>query len=162
VIVVVLGIFICAVVLVVIFILQKVLRVPGGDVVYSDSEKRPGEVIRAKTVPLVGKPDFLVKKGKYMIPVELKRGKTPVTPYPNHVAQLYAYCVLVSEEYGVRPPYGIIKYPKDEFRLEFPEGVEDQVRVMVESILGKKNGELVRKGFGKICRKCREEHNVKN
>src|SRR5688572_13440327 len=65
--------------------------------IYSDTDKNPGETLYSKTINLVGKPDYLIKEDGMIIPVEIKTGKTPKTPYLNHTMQLMAYCLLVEE-----------------------------------------------------------------
>jgi CRISPR-associated exonuclease Cas4 len=73
---------------------------------------------------LTGKPDYLVKKGRAVVPVEVKSGRTPEAPYDAHIYQLAAYCLLVEREYGVRPPYGIIHYPTHTFAVDYTAGLE--------------------------------------
>src|SRR5919204_1185822 len=75
-----------------------------GTRIYQDSPTRPGELLFASSLPLCGKPDYLIKTADGIVPVEYKSGKTaPAVPYPSHVFQLIAYCLLVAEHYGSRP-----------------------------------------------------------
>jgi len=138
--------------------MRRKAGIPLGNVVYSDSQKMPGEILTAKNIPLRGKPDYLVKKGDQIIPVELKRGKTPQTPYPSHVAQLFAYCYLVKDNFGVKPDYGIVDYPDNDFKLEFPQDGEVEIERLVGEVLEKKKGPHTREGLHNICRNCREGH----
>lgn len=138
--------------------MRKRAGVPMGNVVYSDSQKMLGEILTAKNIPLRGKPDYLVKKGSQIIPVELKRGKTPQSPYPSHVAQLFAYCYLVKDNFNVRPDFGIVDYPDNDFKLEFPEGGEGEIEKLVGELLEKKKAPLSREGLHNLCRTCRQEH----
>lgn len=144
------------------FVLALLLRrrsaVPSGEVVYSDTEQVPGFTMTSTTMPLVGKPDYLIKKDGKIIPVEIKRGRTPYTPYQNHVAQLYAYCILVTEQYGVRPEFGVVSYPEKKFQLSFPEGVEQSVSTTIAEILQRKQTSLLRQNMTHICRLCRDSH----
>ena len=55
---------------------------------------------------LVGRPDQLVRIGGQLIPVEQKPQAWRV--HDSHVLQVAAECLLVSEVYGVRPPYGLL------------------------------------------------------
>jgi len=153
------SIFLLSLVLLVLSIwMRRKAGIPMGNVVYSDSQKIPGEILSAKDIPLRGKPDYLVKKGDQIIPVELKRGKTPQTPYPSHVAQLFAYCYLVRDNFGVRPDYGIVDYPDNDFKLEFPQDGEVEIERLVGEVLEKKKGPHTREGLRNICRNCREGH----
>jgi CRISPR-associated exonuclease Cas4 len=136
-------------------LIRKKLVTDVGDVIYSDSSQLPGELLYAKSIPLVGKPDFIFKKEEKMIPVEIKRGKTPREPYRNHIAQLYAYCMLIKEAYGVRPEYGIIKYPDKEFTLVFPDDLERNLTKAVNEMLEKKKKGISRQDLKHICRQCR-------
>lgn len=105
---------------------QRAAGLPGGRVIYTDT-KSWGPVENALFDPvagLTGRPDYLVKKGKAMLPVEVKSGRTPKAPFEAHIYQLAAYCLLVEREYGMRPPYGIIHYPKNTFAVDYTSGLE--------------------------------------
>jgi CRISPR-associated exonuclease Cas4 len=52
-----------------------------------------------------GRPDRLVRDGEFVIPEEWK---SSLRVYDSHRAQLATYFILVEEESGVRPPYGVI------------------------------------------------------
>ena len=43
--------------------------------------------------------------------------------------QLAAYCVLVEERYGVRPPHGVIRYAGDGVDVEVPYTQELEARL---------------------------------
>lgn len=123
--------------------------------IYQDTEQKPGEVLYAKTIPLSGKPDYLIQDKGLIIPVEVKTGTTPLTPYPNHTEQLMAYCLLVQENFGIRPMGGVLRYPKKEFKLLYTNEAEKSVRNIVMEILKKKeSGEEI------FCK--HPEHNLFN
>lgn len=109
-----------------------------GKRLYEDSEKRPGEILTAKTIPLVGKPDYLIEEKGIIIPIEIKTGSTPDSPYLNHTMQLMAYCLLVEEYFGQRPPGGYLKYPYKEFKISYTKEAEQSIRDVVSEILKKK------------------------
>jgi CRISPR-associated exonuclease Cas4 len=54
---------------------------------------------------LVGRPDRIVREGEFFIPEEWKSSKRV---NDGHRLQLGAYFILVEEEYGVRPPHGVV------------------------------------------------------
>ncbi len=54
---------------------------------------------------LAGKPDRIVDRDGVPIPEEWKSAGNV---YPSHRVQMGVYLLLVEEEYGVRPPYGVI------------------------------------------------------
>lgn len=54
---------------------------------------------------IVGRPDRIIRIGKYIIPEEWKSHHRPDI---TDIVQLGAYLILTEEHYGVRPPYGIL------------------------------------------------------
>src|SRR4051794_22195321 len=54
---------------------------------------------------LVGRPDRIVRDGEFLIPEEWKSSRRVSD---GHRLQLGAYFILLEEEYGVRPPFGVI------------------------------------------------------
>jgi len=105
-----------------------------------DLLEQPADNLYATSLPLVGRPDYILKHRDFLIPIEVKTGRTPTTPYFNHIMQLIAYCVLITESYQVRPPYGIIKYPEREFQINFTEKYEDMFRNIARTMLAYKAG----------------------
>ncbi len=81
---------------------------------------------------LRGRPDELrrLEDGR-MVPVEIKSGRTPRqgSPYPSHRVQLLAYCLLIEENLGTVPPYGLLIYGDGtEFRV--PWGAAGRAEVL--------------------------------
>lgn len=106
---------------------QKAIGMPEGEPIYMDTTEEPGRVLRSERYGLSGKPDFLLRQGDRIVPVEAKTGRTPRQPQPGHILQLMAYCVLVQEHYGVRPEYGIIRYGEEQFTVEFTAEREEEL-----------------------------------
>ena len=123
-------------------LLEKKLGSLTGKIIYHDSTQIPGKTLRSKTIPLIGRPDYiLLENGKYY-PVEFKSGKTPQKPYSNHKASLMAYCLLINENYNQRPSFGILKYPDKEFKISYTVQEEELTRQLVnEIVLLKQSGE---------------------
>ena len=99
---------------------------PGGRVIYSDTNGW-GKVERPlyyQPLQLTGKPDYLVRQDKTIIPVEVKSGRAPESPYDSHIFQLASYCLLVEKTYGKRPPYGIIHYNDRDFAIDYTPELE--------------------------------------
>ncbi|MGQ9501150.1 MAG: CRISPR-associated protein Cas4 [Anaerolineae bacterium] len=94
---------------------------PAGRIVSADvaSLRVPGKPLFSKRFQLVGQPDYLLTTRVGMIPVEIKSSKTPPHPYPSHILQLAAYCLLIEEAEGQPPPYGFIKYPDRMFQVPY-------------------------------------------
>lgn len=92
-----------------------------GDVVYLDSATEKPKLFVSKKYGLSGRPDAVVMDGNHHVPVELKTGRVPRGPLFSHILQVAAYCVLLEEEYGAAPPYGIIRYGDVNFEIEYNE-----------------------------------------
>lgn len=103
---------------------------PAGRVVYSDTGvwgrlERP---LFSQSLQLTGKPDYLVREGGAVIPVEVKSGRAPISgAYAAHIYQLAAYCALVQEAYGQRPHYGLIKYADKLLRVDYTYELENEL-----------------------------------
>jgi len=100
--------------------------VPGGRILYTDTRGwgRLEKPLVAEDIGLVGKPDYLVQTGGQIIPVEVKSGRPPATPYDSHIFQLAAYCLLVHKHFGKRPPYGILHYAGRDFAIDYTPQLE--------------------------------------
>lgn len=117
------------------FLSKKNLGTLTTKIVYKDSENTPGEVLFSKTLALCGKPDYIIKEGKMLLPIEVKSSRTPGEPYQNHEMQLMAYCLLVEENYGIRPTGGIIKYPEKEFKIAYTNEAKESIKDLVGEML---------------------------
>ena len=94
---------------------------PSGQIIYADTSrwKRAERPLFSRQHQLTGKPDYLVREGRAVIPVEVKSSHAPVDgPRQGHILQLAAYCLLVEETEGVRPAYGIVKYADQAFGVD--------------------------------------------
>ncbi len=115
---------------------QKSAGLPGGKVVYSDTRDW-GSVDKPFYDPmlgLTGKPDYVIKKGNQLIPVEVKSSQITGSPFDSHIYQLAAYCYLVEQETGTRPKYGIIHYPTHTFRVEYTPKMETTLLELISEI----------------------------
>lgn len=91
---------------------RKASGIPGGRRVYSDTsswqeQERP---LYDPDLGLTGRPDYIIKDGRHIIPVEVKSSRIPDTPYDSHIFQLAAYCLLIQRVFHNRPPYGMLHY----------------------------------------------------
>lgn len=82
--------------------------VPAGEIEFSDKIRAPSYF--SEKYMLSGKPDYIIKKGDDHIPVEIKTGRVPRGPFFSHIIQVVAYCILIEENFGKAPPYGILEY----------------------------------------------------
>ncbi len=110
---------------------------PEGQVIYSDTGdwQRNDHPLFSNRYRLVGKPDYLVRQGGEVIPVEVKstrlRGRPP---FQSHKMQLAAYCLLVEDVMGVRPSYGILKYADDVIRIEYTDPMRRQLLATLDEM----------------------------
>ena len=102
-----------------------------GDLVYIDSDAEKPKLFVSKRHGLSGRPDAVVMEGEDHIPVELKTGRVPRGPLFSHILQVVAYCVLLEDEYGRAPPYGIIRYGETAFEIEYNE---DQKKLLLQKL----------------------------
>jgi CRISPR-associated exonuclease Cas4 len=111
---------------------------PVGRVVYADTgDWRPAEKpLFSSAYGLTGKPDYLVSTRAGIIPVEVKSGATPPQPYPSHILQLAAYCLLVEETERKPPPFGLIRYPEATFRVEYTPDLRDELLSLLRDMRG--------------------------
>ncbi|MCB9144775.1 MAG: CRISPR-associated protein Cas4 [Anaerolineales bacterium] len=106
---------------------QKAAGLPGGRVIYSDTHawRNVEKPLFYPALALTGKPDYLIEKNGQLIPVEVKSGRAPESPYDSHIFQLASYCLLVEKTYGKRPPYGIIHYENRDFAVDYTKDLEN-------------------------------------
>jgi len=102
-----------------------------GGLVYIDSEKEKPKLFVSKKLGLSGRPDAVVMDGEHHIPVELKTGRVPRGPLFSHILQVVAYCVLLEEEYGRAPPYGIVRYGETAYEIEYND---DQRKLLIQKL----------------------------
>ena len=109
---------------------------PGGRVIYTDvgNWQENSESLYDPILDLTGKPDYLVRQGDKIVPVEVKSGRTPSSPYDSHIFQLAAYCLLVHRIYGQRPDYGIVRYGQRSFEIEYTVQLEQELLDLLENI----------------------------
>jgi len=120
---------------------QRQTGLPGGRVIFADTsrwlvQEKP---LYAPSLGLTGKPDYLVEQGNFTLPVEVKKVRSlNHPPYDSHIYQLAAYCLLVSELFEQRPPYGILHYSDGansrSYAIDFTPALEASVRQIIAEI----------------------------
>lgn len=133
--------------------LKQRTGMPEGQIIYTDSNKwgKPAKPLYDSNLGLTGKPDYLIRKKNKIIPVEVKSTWAPTTPYDSHKLQLAAYCLLVQNYYGVRPPYGLLRYRNRTFRINFSTELEYQVLDILDEI-------RLQKEQDEVCRSHRQKN----
>ena len=134
------------------------LMFPAGRVIHIDTERlrKPEGTLFSANYSLVGRPDYLVNQGGWIIPIEVKSSAAPVTPFPSHLYQLAAYGLLVKEHFGRMPPYGILKYRDRAVEIPFTESLLDEVTAKLEEIQADASAAAVDRSHDdpKRCRGC--------
>ena len=59
----------------------------------------------SERLKILGRPDRIVRQGGFLIPEECKPTSRRI--YHGHRLQVIAYCLLIEEEFGVRPPLAL-------------------------------------------------------
>jgi CRISPR-associated exonuclease Cas4 len=99
---------------------QRESGLPPGKVVYADTRRwERSQPFFAPRHALAGKPDYLLRQGRATIPVEVKPGRAATRPHDADRFQLAAYCLLLEETTGHSPPYGLLRYREQTFRLPY-------------------------------------------
>jgi CRISPR-associated exonuclease Cas4 len=137
---------------------KKNAGIPGGRVIYSDTTQwnKVEKPLFDPSIRLAGKPDYLVERGKQVIPVEVKSRRAPQAPFDSHIFQLSAYCLLVQHEYGTRPDYGIIHYPNRSFAIDFTPALEYSTREIIHQMQNQKINTQVARSHENphCCKRC--------
>lgn len=109
--------------------------IPPGRVIYDDSGtwREANKPLFDAFFGITGKPDYILEKDDYQIPVEVKSASAPSQPYEGHRYQLAMYCLLIERTTGKRPPYGILRYNNRTFAVDYtPELEADLVKLLGE------------------------------
>src|SRR3954465_9916608 len=86
----------------------------------------------SERLKLVGRPDRIVRQGKELIPEEWKSSKRVSV---GHRLQLATYFLLIEEEFGVRPPFGVVVLGDgSRVEVENTEALRAEVLAIAEKI----------------------------
>lgn len=109
---------------------------PVGRVTYADTGawERCERPLFSNRYRLTGKPDYLVRSREGIVPVEVKSGAAPPQPHTAHLLQLAAYCLLVEEQEGRTPLYGILKYDDRAFEVDYTPALRGELLRTLEAI----------------------------
>ena len=100
-----------------------------GEIRYVGTDDSP--LYYSERCGLSGRPDFVLDINGQLIPGDLKTGRTPKGPLFSHILQVAAYCLLIAEDTGRRPPYGLLRYGEVEHEIEFDPELE---RILLEKL----------------------------
>jgi CRISPR-associated exonuclease Cas4 len=127
-----------------------------GALVSVDESDRRAPLLRSERYAMSGRPDEVrrLRDGR-RVPVELKSRPTPPGGPPrSHQIQVWAYCLLVEEATGVRPPFGILRYSDGgEFRLPWDRSARTELLALRAELLRPYDGRATPSVAR--CRHCR-------
>jgi CRISPR-associated exonuclease Cas4 len=137
---------------------RRSVGLPSGRVIYSDHSHwgKTEDALYDPTFNLTGKPDFLVEHDDLIIPVEVKSGRCKTAPYDSHIYQLAAYCLLVKQIFGVRPPHGILHYSNQDVAVDFTPQLESEIINLIRDIRSQERRRNIDRSHqsSNRCRRC--------
>ena len=95
----------------------------GARIVYADTGawKKVERPLFSRRYGLTGKPDYIVAERGATIPVEVKPNRVAPAPRESDTLQLAAYALLIEENFGAAPAYGLLKYRDAVFQVELTD-----------------------------------------
>jgi len=135
---------------------RGVLKLKEGKIKYVDKLEKKSKLLKAEKYKLRGKPDLILEKNGDPIPVEVKTGRVPQGPFFSHILQIAAYCLLVEEDMGKKPPYGLIRYGDTEFDIEYDEDLKQLLLEKLRNMRGHIKNKDVHRNHDREgkCRNC--------
>lgn len=132
------------------------------DPIRSRAELKPylQQDLHSSRYGLSGRPDRIMRiGGGALAPVDVKNRETSRggQPYPSHMAQVLAYCLLVEELYGCHVPYGVIDYRDRLVRVPFDRTSREWILGLISTVQQfKSNGFVPRRDHdhAQRCRGC--------
>jgi CRISPR-associated exonuclease Cas4 len=135
---------------------------PAAEVVQTDTGtwRRCEQPLYSARYGLAGRPDYLVKEGGRLVPVEVKPGRDVSEPYPGDVLQLGAYCLLLEEDKQQSPLYGYLRYSRRTFRVAFTIALRQQVLQQLQQMRASRTSPDVFPNHGEAhrCLRCGHRH----
>jgi CRISPR-associated exonuclease Cas4 len=92
------------------------------------------EVLCDESIGLAGKPDYIIKQKKMVLPVEVKSSKFKNNPYASHIYQLAAYCRLIDKNYNIRPKFGVLQYTNQTVHIEYTKNLENRLLTLINKM----------------------------
>jgi len=108
---------------------------PRGQVLQSDmDEARRGAPLISYRYGLTGTPDYIVDTPNGPVPVEVKPTRTDSEPRESHLLQVLAYCLLLEEQGGKRPPHGLLRYSTETFKVDYNAQTKQHIVSVIEEM----------------------------
>lgn len=98
--------------------------------------------LRSERYRLAGRPDAVRRRRDgTVVPVELKhRAAPPRGPFPSHLVQVGAYCLLLEEATGHPTPFGVLRYTDREVVVPFDAELRRRVLSLLAEVAGPYDG----------------------
>ncbi|MFP4001089.1 MAG: CRISPR-associated protein Cas4 [Candidatus Natronoplasma sp.] len=135
---------------------RKDLNLEDGEIKYVDDLEKETKLLKSEEYGLRGRPDVILKKNGRPVPVEVKTGRVPKGPFFSHILQIAAYCLLVEEDIGETPPYGIIRYGETEFEIDYDSDLKNLLIGKLEAMRKHLENQNVHRNHNREgkCRNC--------
>lgn len=137
--------------------LRRESGLPPGRVLQSDmGVGEEGRPLYSARFGLTGKPDYVVQTSRGPVPVEVKPGRIEAEPHESHLLQVLAYCLLLEEAGGKRPPYGLLRYSHDTFQVDYNRQTRAYLLTVLEEMRQARQEEEVDRSHDSParCRAC--------
>ena len=105
---------------------------------------------------LTGKPDYVLETRAGLIPVEVKPSRQSTTPYESDLMQLTAYCLLLEDSTDRAPPYGLLRYATQTFRVPYTPTSRAALIELLADMRNDRDSDDVARSHGEAprCRAC--------
>ena len=125
---------------------DRMQTAPSIIVYHGTRAQRQKKVLVANEFGLAGQPQYVLEYEGGHIPILARSKPSPQQPHEAHIMQVVAYCLLVAESTGSRPPYGVIRYGDGRtFEVDFDEdSVEVLSQVMDEIEANRRQADVAR------------------
>ena len=131
---------------------EESLGIPDGRIMYSDLNV-PAAPLFSKRSRLIGKPDYIVRKGNHCIPVEVKSGRG-LHPHESQVLQLAAYCQILEETSEVFVPEGILVYNNVLYTIPFDPKLRFELEAAMKTMRTSLRNGVVQRNHQDLARCC--------
>ena len=115
--------------------LRRTSGLPEGEIVSSDmGVETKGKPLYSARYGLTGTPDYLISTPHGLVPVEVKPTRKEEEPRQSHLLQVLAYCLLVEDTQGRKPPYGLLRYSSATFRVDYNDATRAHLLEVMDAM----------------------------
>jgi CRISPR-associated exonuclease Cas4 len=116
--------------------LRRHTGIPWAPIRYIDTDAaiQVEQPLVSRQYGVVGKPDYVIETRAGLIPIEVKPGRNASEPYDSDLLQLAAYCLLIEESTGHAPPYGLLRYARQTFRMPYTSELREYLLELLDDM----------------------------